>query len=121
MRGGLLGRGDTPFDTGEEIGDDEALSSNPPVDLGGRSTQISAGCWHTCAPRDTGDVYCWGHANDGQLGYADIAPVGDDETPVRKGPIDLGGKATAIAAGDFHTCALLETGQVRCWGRGTAG
>jgi alpha-tubulin suppressor-like RCC1 family protein len=30
--------------------------------------------------------------------------------------VDLGGPVLALAAGDVHTCALLNGGRVRCWG-----
>jgi hypothetical protein len=37
------------------------------------------------------------------------------------GNVEVGGKVTQIAAGDFHACAVLESGTVRCWGpRGDA-
>src|SRR5205085_2724305 len=31
------------------------------------------------------------------------------------------GQATAVTAGDAHTCVLLSTGAVRCWGQGGGG
>ena len=53
---------------------------------------------------------------EGQLGYANEDDVGDDETPASAGDVDVGGVVTQLAAGDWHTCALLDTGAVRCWG-----
>ncbi|NQW61188.1 MAG: hypothetical protein HQ461_00030, partial [Deltaproteobacteria bacterium] len=35
--------------------------------------------------------------------------------------VPLGAKAIGVAAGAKHTCALLEGGDVLCWGRGEAG
>jgi alpha-tubulin suppressor-like RCC1 family protein len=83
--------------------------------------QIAVGLWHTCALLEDGAVRCWGEAADGQLGYANIEPIGDDETPADAGDVPLGGKAIQIALGAKHSCALLDTGAVRCWGRGVNG
>ncbi len=70
---------------------------------------------------DTGAVRCWGYGSDGALGYANTDSIGDDETPASAGDVDLGGLATQVAAGNWHTCALLQTGAVRCWGYGGTG
>ncbi len=35
--------------------------------------------------------------------------------------VDLGGIADAVAAGTYHTCALMDNGLVRCWGNGEDG
>jgi len=35
--------------------------------------------------------------------------------------ISLGGDATSVANGEMHTCALLTSGAVRCWGEGAGG
>jgi len=121
---GQLGLGDTESrgDGSGELGD--AL---PVVDLGtGRTaTAVAAGGSHTCALLDGGEVKCWGSNGYGQLGLGDTldrgygsGPMGD-ALPV----VDLGtGRtATAISAGDSHTCALLDNGQVKCWGYNSAG
>jgi len=101
-----------------------------PVDLGqdgsGRkftAVAISAGGAHTCAILDTGTVRCWGYGADGQLGYANTASIGDNETPGTAGPVDLGPERTAVAisAGRSHTCAVLDDSSVRCWGLGAGG
>ncbi|MCA1683785.1 MAG: hypothetical protein LC708_01455, partial [Actinobacteria bacterium] len=65
---------------------------------------------------------CWGYGASGQLGYGTTDSVGDDETPASVGPVNLGGHAVrALAAGDYHSCALLDDGTVRCWGFGGDG
>jgi alpha-tubulin suppressor-like RCC1 family protein len=103
----------------DAIGDDETPASIDPVDVGGSVIQVVAGSAHTCALLDTGAVRCWG--GGGRLGYGHNLPIGDDETPASAGDVDLGGNAVQIAAGIFHTCALLDTGSVRCWGVGYSG
>ncbi|HWB74309.1 MAG TPA: hypothetical protein VG755_05125 [Nannocystaceae bacterium] len=106
-----LGYGDTAT-----IGDDETPSAAGPVDLGGVVTQLATGYFHSCAVLEGGDVRCWGGGTDGQLGYGGTAHIGDDELPSSVGPVDVGGVATRVTAGFFHSCALLEGGDVRCWG-----
>jgi hypothetical protein len=117
---GRLGYGNT-----NNIGDTETPGSVGPVFLGAgrRAVAISAGHYHTCALLDTGAVRCWGYGTSGQLGYGNMDSIGDDETPGSVGPVFLGAgrRAVAISAGDSHTCALLDTGAVRCWGVGFSG
>ena len=81
--------------------------------LGIRAFRLAAGDKHTCALSVEGDkVRCWGDNTTRQMGD------GDASTP-RDKPVDVplgGGVIVAIAAGSFHTCALLQDGSVRCWG-----
>ena len=113
---GRLGYGDT-----KNIGVSEAPASAGDVDLGGTALQISAGAEHTCALLDTGSVRCWGDGRTGALGYADSAHIGDNESPASAGDVEVGGEVQQISAGGNHTCALLTTGAVRCWGRAKDG
>jgi alpha-tubulin suppressor-like RCC1 family protein len=121
---GRLGNGDTA-NIGDGLG--EMGDDLNPIDLGdGRTaTAITAGATHTCALLDTGAVTCWGNGGDGRLGNGDTANIGDGlgEMGDDLNPIDLGDgrTATAITAGATHTCALLDTGAVTCWGNGGDG
>ena len=77
---------------------------------------IATAVQHTCAVLGTGAVSCWGANFNGQLGDgktdASNAPVGvpdiDGTTPAKT--------AIAVSMGDAHSCALLATGAVKCWG-----
>ncbi len=37
------------------------------------------------------------------------------------GDVNVGGRVVQLAAGDAHTCAVLDTGAVRYWGSGSSG
>ena len=110
--------GQLGYGNGTWIGDDETPASAGPVNLGGQQAKaISAGGQHTCAVLDGGTVRCWGTGTNGQLGYGNRTPIGDDEPVASAGPVDLGPRAAqAISAGREHTCALLDDSSVRCWG-----
>ena len=105
-----------PSSGDQRIGDDEEPTTIPAVDLGGRATAIAAGNAHVCALLEDGSVRCWGEARFGQLGYGNVEDIGDDETPAQAGAVPVGGAVVAITAGGNHTCAILDTGDVRCWG-----
>jgi alpha-tubulin suppressor-like RCC1 family protein len=115
---GQLGYGNT-----NSIGDDETPASAGTLDLGGNAiTQISSGTRHTCAISNSGNVYCWGENDHGKLGYSNTNAIGDNEMPVSVGAVDLGAnQAVQLALGGSHTCALLSSGSVMCWGYGGEG
>ena len=96
----------------------------PPVSLTPVTTigladvvSIAAGFFHTCAVRSDGTVWCWGDNSAGQIGNDATGNV-----PVFA-PVQVPGITTAVsvAAGMRHTCALLASGGVRCWGAGSFG
>jgi alpha-tubulin suppressor-like RCC1 family protein len=113
---GALGYGNT-----RQIGDDEPPAAGGNVPIGAEVRQISAGSFHTCALLATGAVRCWGLGEHGRLGYGNTSTIGDDELPSSAGDIALGGPALRVSAGTLHTCALLVSGAVRCWGAGFYG
>jgi alpha-tubulin suppressor-like RCC1 family protein len=125
---GQLGYGN-PLNVGDGANPDGSLdptvASSLPVYLGpGRTAvAISAGASDTCAILDNGSVLCWGDGSHGELGYGNTDNVGDTAYPGLTAPVYLGpGRtATAISAGDDHTCAILDNGNVLCWGDGANG
>lgn len=105
----------------EHIGDNETPASSGDVQLGGTAIQLAAGSYHTCALLDSGAVRCWGRGSYGQLGYGDTNNIGDDEHPAVAGDVFVGAPTLQLTAGEHHTCVLLVTGAVRCWGAGWRG
>lgn len=86
------------------------------VGLASGVVSVAAGNDHTCAVTSLGAVKCWGRNDFGQ--------VGDGSTDNRLSPVAVSGipnGAVAVAAGQYHSCALLWTGVVKCWGLNTSG
>ena len=79
---------------------------------------LTAGGYHTCAIV-AGVAKCWGLDNRGQLG--DGPQKTNKNTPQNVTGLPVGLPVVAIGAGDFHTCAVLNTGSVWCWGANDRG
>lgn len=88
------------------------------VVVGAKCVQVSAGGQHTCVRLEHGPIRCWGRGSGGRLGYDSIDNIGDGvgERIFFAGNVPLGANATWISAGGFHTCAVLESDGIRCWG-----
>lgn len=87
---------------------------------------IAGGFGHTCALLADGTARCWGDNASGQLGNTTTSSSLTPETVGRL----IGNLATFfsplrgvvnLATGRRHSCALLVTGGVTCWGENTAG
>lgn len=121
--GGASGRlgHDNTTDIADGIGPSIIAAGDVPV--GGNVTQVSLGTSHTCALLTTGNVRCWGNGGSGRLGYGNTNSIGNGigVSITTAGDVPVGSAVTQIYAGSNHTCALLTTGSVRCWGSGTLG
>ncbi|MGE3974493.1 MAG: RCC1 domain-containing protein [Bdellovibrionales bacterium] len=123
-RFGQLGLGDV-ISRGDALG--EMGKNLPFIDLGTNQKilSVSVGGNHACAILDGYRLKCWGRNSDGQLGLGDnlnrgIEPnqMGDQLPYVNLGTDE---KALRVQAGDLHTCVLLLSGKVKCFGRNNIG
>jgi alpha-tubulin suppressor-like RCC1 family protein len=75
---------------------------------------IAAGSYHSVATAWDGTVYAWGQDNSGQLGLSETF----SSVPLRiAGFTLLGGSGSPrIAAGGYHSAALMPDGSVWTWG-----
>ena len=93
--------------------------SATPVAVSGitNAVAIAAGYGHTCALLAGGHVDCWGDNRLGELGDSTTTGV-DCGGSCSTAPVAVSGitSAVAITTGASHSCALLSTGSVTCWG-----
>jgi len=97
------------------LGSQAIGESNQPLPVPGITDAfaVAAGTNHSCALVGAGAVRCWGRNTQGQLGIGNASA-----DPGVLSPTDVPGisDATAIVAGDAHTCVLRASGAVSCWG-----
>lgn len=98
-----------------QLGDGSRLDRLQPTPGAGSFSTMAAGSGHTCGIRG-GTVLCWGDNQFGQLG--DGTTEDHAEPRALEG---LPGPAVDVAAGAVHSCALLESGQLYCWGQNLHG
>lgn len=127
---GTNGNGQLGIGSTATIGDDatnEVGGANQFVDLGtGRTaSSISVGLAHACALLDNSTVKCWGMGTYGQLGQGNTNSIGDNANEMGDNLASIGlgaGRtATAVWAFGYTTCAKLDNGAAKCWGRNTGG
>jgi alpha-tubulin suppressor-like RCC1 family protein len=79
--------------------------------------EVSMGSSSQCVHLATGVVRCFGTNTYGELGSW-LAPLGTDQLT----PVGVGGvfsplqTVLSIDSGFDHSCAMLATGEVKCWG-----
>jgi alpha-tubulin suppressor-like RCC1 family protein len=121
---GQLGLGNT-----NTIGDveNEVAGASATVNIGTSeyAVQLDAGDTHTCAVTATSTVKCWGGNGSGQLGIGNTNTIGDggSEMGSSLAAIDLGSgrSVQSVSAGGNHTCAIVDSGDVKCWGSNISG
>ena len=106
-----------------QLGNGETSNKGTPtltssLGTGRTAVALSSGYTHTCAILDNGSVSCWGRGYYGQLGNGGTY---DKTTPTLTSSLGTGRTAVALSSGARHTCAILDNGDVSCWGRGYYG
>ena len=128
--GGELGYGDDRQRGGDPTDPDVLPMGDalPPIDIGLSNIQTismtAAVAYQSgCAIAANGSMKCWGGNNYGQLGIGDTENRGDD--PAEMGGqlprVPLGENALLSIPGHDAMCVVLDTGQLRCWGRNEYG
>lgn len=100
-----------------QLGDGTTITRSLAVDVEGLGAgpdvaAVAAGYQHTCALVDGGGQ-CWGRNAEGQLGIGYRSM--EFATPQHVAGLGPGSGVTAVAAGQWYTCAVANGG-VLCWG-----
>ena len=121
-QGDMTNRGGSPGQMGDALLAVPLGSGRTAVQVAANPGEwgASGGGFHACALLDDGSIKCWGGNQYGQLGLGDTTDRGvsagqmGDALPAVS--LGSGRTAVAVAAGGYHTCALLDNGLVKCWG-----
>ena len=108
---GQVGNGNAPQDVNQG-------PTNIPLPTGRTAIALAGGSQYSCAVLDDGSAMCWGSNDYGQLGTGNYVDV-DEPTAVTAIPSNR--TIAAISAAQKTTCAILDDGNLVCWGRGELG
>ncbi|MFO0649175.1 MAG: hypothetical protein U0326_23235 [Polyangiales bacterium] len=102
-----------------------ALSPVPVPELSG-ARAVAAGRYHTCVTLTAGGVRCAGRNDEFQLGLGgagtERCTLFPDTYACTRTFRDVTIPSTAeVTVGNYHSCAALADGTVRCWGAGYYG
>lgn len=79
---------------------------------------IALGASHQCLLTKDFGVQCWGSNSDGQLGSKEFT-ASSATSPIPADGLDT--DVVQIGVGGNHTCAVLASGAVKCWGLNNKG
>ena len=115
----------SPGDAGGD-GSDGSIVTDATVDAGPVPTlAVGPDAPHTCVVFEDGRAKCWGFNGSGALGLGDLNDRGDQAGEMKAALpfVDLGAgrKVKSVAVGAGWTCAVLDTGALKCWGSNGSG
>lgn len=97
----------------------EAGAQSAAVQIGGLlATSIGGGDSHYCVRTTAGEAKCWGRGNNWQLGPGSIINSNKSVPTLVAG---MGSGVRSVTAGYLHSCAVMTTGGVKCWGYDNGG
>jgi len=107
---GQLGNETSPHEVCREMGRCRKLPTLVSGEL--VFTHIMSGKYHACGIDPSGQAYCWGWNDTGQLGDGTTI---DRPQPQ---PVASGESFKELTGGKFHSCGLTTGGAAFCWGLG---
>lgn len=108
-----------------QLGNGNNTDQGSPVQVSGLTSGVTAiatdndsyySSRHACAVHN-GAVKCWGDNSSGQLGNG--VTGGSSNVPVQVSGLTSG--AVGVSVSLYHSCAVMNTGGVKCWGSNSHG
>ena len=82
---------------------------------------VACGLAHSLALSDRGEVWAWGNGGNGRLGLGDMQDCPKPTLVKTLAQESMNTVTRRVAAGAFHSVAVLEDGRCYSWGKGTNG
>ena len=105
---------------GTSVASTASSAVTPAVVTAVEISNVQAG-WSYCSRLSNGTVVCWGNNTAGALG--------DGSTTARSVPVQVKGiggvglltNVASLGSGQYHRCAVLNSGGLACWGSNSSG